>query len=157
VEPGSAAAESGLREGDLVVALDGRPISGAVDIRTRFGLLPVGAKLTLDILRDGRPLTLKGEIADPYRGFVPGEQVSANLAGALLGESRDGISAVQVGTVAGDSPAWASGLREGDRILSVNGERVQDLRDVARMVRRSRGIYSLSIQRGDRLMVLSRR
>jgi serine protease DegQ len=157
VEPGSAAAESGLREGDLVVALDGRPIGGAADIRTRFGLLPVGAKVTLDILRDGRPLTLKGQIADPYRGFVPGEQLAASLAGALLGEGRDRVSAVQVGTVTRDSTAWASGLREGDRILSVNGERVQGLRDLARMVGRSGGIYSLGIQRGDRLMVLSRR
>ncbi|MGE5155008.1 MAG: Do family serine endopeptidase [Bdellovibrio bacteriovorus] len=157
VEPGSAAAESGLREGDLVVALDGRPIGGAADIRTRFGLLPVGAKVTLEVLRDGRTLTLKGEIADPYRGFVPGEQVAASLAGALLGEVRDGTPAVQVGTVNQDSPARTSGLQEGDRILSVNGERVQGLTDLARLARRAGRIQSLSIQRGDRLIVLSRR
>lgn len=157
VEPGSAAAESGLRQGDLVLRLDGRPVNGAADIRTRFGLLPVGTKVTLEVLRAGRPLTLTGRIADPYRDFMVGERLSASLTGALLGEGRDGEAAVQVGPVAKDSPAWASGLREGDRILSVNGERVQGLRELALMMRRSGGIYSLRIQRGDRLILLSRR
>jgi S1-C subfamily serine protease len=157
VEPDSAAAESGLRQGDLVLRLDGRPVNGAADIRTRFGLLSVGAKVTLEVLRAGRLLTLTGLIADPYRDFVPGERVSANLTGALLGDAKDGEAAVQVGPVVEDSPAWASGLREGDRILSVNGERVRVLRDFALMMRRSGGIHSLRIQRGDRLILLSRR
>jgi Do/DeqQ family serine protease len=157
VEPNSAAAEAGLREGDLVLRLDGRPVGGAADIRTRFGLLPVGAKVTLDVLRSGRPLTLKGEIADPYRGFVPGERLAAGLQGALLGEGTEDNQGLRVGTVTAESPAWEAGLREGDRVLSVNGEPVRGLKDLARGLRKGGGLYSLHIQRGDRLVVLSRR
>lgn len=157
VEPDSAAAESGLRQGDLVLRLDGRPVNGAADIRTRFGLLPVGAKVTLDVLRGGRPLTLRGEIADPYRNFVPGERLSPSLRGSLLGEGDGRRGPVRVGTVNAQSPAWESGLREGDRILSVNGEPVRGLKDLARGLRKGGGLYSLQIQRGDRLVVLSRR
>lgn len=157
VEAGSAAAEAGLREGDLVLRVDGRAVNGAADIRTHFGLLPVGAKVSLDVLRAGRPLRLQGEIADPYRDFVRGEQLSPSLQGALLGESAPRGESVRVGTVIAKSPAWEAGLREGDQILSVNGERIQGLRDLGLSVHRAGGIYRLSIQRGDRLIVLSRR
>lgn len=157
VEPGSAAAEAGLREGDLVLSLDGRPLAGAADIRTRFGLLPIGAKVTLEVIRAGRPLTLKGQIADPYRAFVPGERLSPSLRGALLGNGKRKVDGVSVGTVTEKSPAWESGLREGDHILSLNGERVQGLKDMTLALRQGGGIYSLYIQRGDRLIALSRR
>ncbi len=157
VEPDSAAAESGLREGDVILALDGRPITGASDIRNRFGLLPVGARVTLDVRRAGRPLALQGQIADPYRDFMPGEQLSSGLKGALFGEGEAGDGAVEVGTVAQDSPAWGAGLREGDRILMVNGERVRGLRDMALRLRQSGGLFSVRLQRGDRLILLSRR
>jgi Do/DeqQ family serine protease len=157
VEPGSAAAEAGLREGDLVLSLDSRPVGGAADLRTRFGLLPVGAKVTLEVIRAGRPLTLKGQIADPYRAFVPGERLSSSLRGALLGDGKRKGDGVSIGTVTEKSPAWESGLREGDRILSLNGERVQVLKDMTRALRRGGDINRLYIQRGDRLIVLSRR
>lgn len=157
VEPGSTAAEAGLREGDLVLRVNGRAIGGAADIRTRFGLLPVGAKVTLEIMRAGRPLLLKGEIADPFRGFVPGEGIWTGFRGALLGEGGAGDAGVRVGTVNDQSPAWESGLREGDLILSVNGEPLGGLKDLAQLLRQARGPFRLHIQRGDRLVVLSRR
>lgn len=157
VEPDSAAAESGLREGDVILAINGRPITGASDIRNRFGLLSVGAPVSLDVRRAGRPLTLHGEIAEPYRKFVPGERLSASLKGALFGEGKARDDAVLIGTVDQDSPAWDAGLREGDRILSVNGQRVRGLHDMALQLRQSGGLYSVRIQRGDRLILLSRR
>jgi Do/DeqQ family serine protease len=156
VEPESAAAAAGLREGDAILSLDGRPIAGAADIRNRFGLMRVGARLTLEVVRDGKRLNLKGEIADPYAGFVPGERLAPALAGASIGEVR-GSEAVAVGQVKRDSPAWSTGLREGDRILQVNGLGVGGLGELRAALRRGRGLQSLSIQRGDRLVVLSRR
>jgi len=157
VEPDSAAAESGLREGDVILTIDGRPITGASDIRNRFGLLSVGSRVSLDVRRAGRPLTLQGQIADPYRSFVPGERLSASLKGALFGEGKAQDGAVAIGTVDQDSPAWNVGLREGDRILSVNGQRIRGLHDMALQLRQSGGLYSVRIQRGDRLILLSRR
>lgn len=157
VEPGSPAAQAGLSEGDLVLRLNGRGIGGAADIRNRFGLLPVGTKVTLEVLRAGRPLTLNGEVADPFRDFVPGEDVWPGLRGALLGEGVRADTGVRVGTVTDQSPAWESGLREGDLILSVNGERLRGLKDLAQVLRQTRRLISLHVRRGDRLVVLSRR
>ena len=156
VQPDSAAAAAGLREGDLILRLNGRPVTTGADVRNRFGLLRIGERVELAILRDGQPLTLTGEIGDPYQDFVPGEKFAPNLAGALFGDQRGRGGAVAVGPVTRDSPAWNAGLREGDFILEVNGLRVGGVKDLSRVVRRSRGLGSLQIQRGNQLILLAR-
>ncbi len=157
VEPGSAAAEAGVAEGDAILKIDGLPVSGASDIRTRFGLLRVGAKVKLEVMRAGQTLALTGRIADPYQDFARGERIAPTLAGALLGDGNDQTPAVRVGRVSEDSPAWTSGLREGDLILGVNRSRIGTLRELSAAIRQDRGLYSLRVQRGDRLILLSQR
>ncbi|EGV20082.1 protease Do [Thiocapsa marina 5811] len=159
VEPDSAAAAAGLREGDVILALNGASVRGADDLRNRFGLLRVGARVELEISREGKTRRIKGTIADPYEAFVEGRRLAPGLRGALLGEldRRSGIPALPVGTVEPGSPAWNAGLREGDRLLQVNGQRVASLRDVAEVLHQTGDILSLRVQRGDDLVVLARR
>lgn len=159
VDPGSAAAEAGVREGDVILALNGKPVRGSSDLRNQFGLLRVGEQVKLDISRNGRLRQLRGEIADPYRAFIPGKRISPSLAGALLGalDSHEAVPAVPVGTVEPNSAAWLAGLREGDRIIQVNSQRIGSLRDIATVLRNSNGLSSLRIQRGDDLILLARR
>jgi serine protease DegQ len=159
VEKGSAADEAGVRAGDVILKLNDKPVRGASDLRNQFGLLRVGESVTLDILRDGKPRRLSGRVADPYRHYIPGERLSPALAGALFGEldTASGVPAVPVGTVDPESPAWLAGLREGDRLVQVNGQRIGDPSDIAKVLRASKGLYSLRIQRGDDLILLSRR
>ncbi len=159
IEAGSAAAEAGLRAGDVILAVNGKPVKGVTDVRNRLGLLGVGARVELSILRDGKPRRLTGAIADPYRHFIHGARLSPSLAGALFGEldRYAGVPAIPVGTVEVNSPAWQAGLREGDRLLEVNGERIGDVRDIARVLRKSDVLFSLRVQRGDELILLARR
>lgn len=159
VEPDSAAAAAGLRDGDVIRAVNGKRIRAADDLRNQFGLLRVGETVDLDIIRNGKQRQLSGEIADPYRDFLPGKRVARSLAGALLGEldRQGGVPAVPVGSVEPESPAWNAGLRESDRILEVNGERIRSLQDIALVLQRSSGLISLRIQRGDELLLLARR
>jgi S1-C subfamily serine protease len=162
VEPGSAAAAAGLVPGDLITAINGRTVTGASDLRNRIGLMPIGTALELSVLRQGKPITLRGEVADPYARYRDGGAIDPSLAGALLGdltkETRAGrVLAVGVGTVAPGSPAWHSGLREGDLLLEVNGTRVRDLQTLAAVVGGDRGIARLQLQRGERIIVLARR
>ena len=159
VEKGSAAADAGLREGDIILTVNDKPVRGSADLRNRFGLLRVGERVELEIVRGGKPRRLSGIIADPYRDFIRGDRLSPILAGALFGEldRRGGVPAVPVGTVETESPAWNAGLREGDRILQVNGQGIDSLREIAILLRKAGGLYSLRVQRGDDLILLARR
>lgn len=157
IEPDSAAAAAGLREGDVILRLDGHPVAGSADVRNRFGLLRVGARVQLEVVRNGKPMTLAGEISDPYRDYLAGEKLADNLRGALLGDLRGRTGAVAVGPVTQDSPAWQSGLREGDLIREVNGVPVGRMRDFSKVLRQTGGLLSLQIQRGDQLILLARR
>jgi S1-C subfamily serine protease len=159
VEPESAAAAAGVREGDVILAINGAKVKGADDLRNRFGLLRVGDRVELDVLRGGKTRRVTGMIGDPYRAFVQGARISDSLAGALLGEldRRGGVPALPVGTVEPGSAAWLAGLREGDRIVQVNGYRVSSLRDVERVLQQSGDLMSVRIQRGDDLLILARR
>jgi Do/DeqQ family serine protease len=159
VDAGSAAEQAGLLPGDLVTAVDGKPVRGASDLRNRVGLLQVGTEVELAITRGGKPMTLSGRVADPYAGFVDGGTFDPLLAGALLGESMEdtGVPKLAVGRVERDGAAWQTGLREGDRVLAVNRERVQRLEDLRRLLGRAGGLYALHIQRGDQVLALTRR
>ena len=65
MERGSSAERGGLRRGDLVIAVDGREIRNASDLRNRIGLVRVGDSVTLTIIRDGRQRELDLRVAAP--------------------------------------------------------------------------------------------
>src|SRR6202030_3847591 len=58
VEPGSAAAQAGLRVGDVILKLDGSPIIDAGQLSARVGAHAPGDKASLEIWRDGKALTV---------------------------------------------------------------------------------------------------
>jgi serine protease DegQ len=62
VVPGSAAAQAGLKTGDVVVGLNGSPVRGATDLRNRIGLMTVGTDVSLDVLRRGEHVTVSARI-----------------------------------------------------------------------------------------------
>ncbi|PWC50660.1 Do family serine endopeptidase [Azospirillum sp. TSA6c] len=53
IERGSPADSGGLRSGDVVIAVDGRPVRSATDFRNRIGLLRVGTPVQLTVMREG--------------------------------------------------------------------------------------------------------
>jgi Do/DeqQ family serine protease len=162
VDPDSAAERAGLRPGDVVVAVDGRPVSNAADLRTRIGLLRAGSELEVELLRKGKTRQLRAKVDDPYADFIPGEQISPALDGALIGEvtrreRRRQAQFVAVGPLRPESPAWLSGLREGDLILSANRVAVGSLRELKRALGKAGGLYSLQLIRDGQVLQLSRR
>ena len=58
IEPGSPAAAAGLRRGDVILTVNGRPITGSSELRYRIGLLRLGSPLELTVLRDGQTRTV---------------------------------------------------------------------------------------------------
>ena len=54
----SPAERAGLRQGDLIVAVDGQPTDDVEAFSYRFATVPLGGKAILSIVRDSKPLTL---------------------------------------------------------------------------------------------------
>jgi regulator of sigma E protease len=134
LEPGSPAAKAGLQVGDKIVAINGEPVNGFAgslqSISERI-ILSRGQQIRYTIERPGesQPILLEsGFETEETRWFQRRglRQVGIEPAGAAI-----------VGGVSPNSPAADVGLKKGDRIVSVDGQKLfslaqfsQHLRDV---------------------------
>jgi len=84
VSPRSAAARAGLKEGDVVLGINGRPIRDGGALRNAIGLLEIGESVRLEILRDGKPQTIDAKIGEYVAAKVEGETLNPRLAGATF-------------------------------------------------------------------------
>ena len=150
----SAAADAGMREGDVVTKVNGRSIDSAGDLRNAIGLSRAGEKVGLEYLRDGDRLVQEIVIRPVEAEISFTDPASKYLEGATLGESsEDGIGVVVLEVEPG-SGAWHSGLRKDDVILSINRVRIQSLEDVENAVARNASGLLLNIRRGNSALFL---
>ncbi|MDF2095455.1 Do family serine endopeptidase [Fodinicurvata sp. CAU 1616] len=63
VETGSPAAQAGLQRGDLIIAVEGEAVRNSTALRNRIGLVRVGERVRITILRDGRQHQLQLRVA----------------------------------------------------------------------------------------------
>ena len=160
VQEDSPADKAGMRAGDVIIAVNGDPVTDSADVRIVIGLIRVGTEIDIDIVRNGKTKRLHAEIAETKSATVAGKKLSPKLAGAQLSltelERRDGSykSVIVVTKLEPGSAAVAAGLRNGDLILSVNKQPVASFDEFEQAIKREpRGIL-LNIQRGNRGLFL---
>ncbi|MGQ0657335.1 MAG: DegQ family serine endoprotease [Chromatiales bacterium] len=160
VAPKSPAEKAGLRQGDVVVAVNNRSVQNASDVRNQIGLTRAGEKVTLDILRDGRRQQVSAQVSDRA-------EVTASTGGGATGVRNPVLAGATFGDIPADAPnyadeggvlvvkvergsrAWANGLRPGDIITSVERERVADIEEFLALVNRSSRQLLVGIRRGS--------
>jgi serine protease Do/serine protease DegQ len=155
VQADSPAAQAGLRKGDVVVALNGRPVRGAAELRARLGVVPVGESIELQVRRGGETRVVKAKVGAIEAGGASGGAALQELAGAVLQDvQRSGLPggnrAVLVTAVKPESAAFRQGLRVGDLIVGVNGRRIGSTKELAAALR-ARSVQ-LHVVRGDSVL-----
>jgi Do/DeqQ family serine protease len=159
VEPGSAAEKAGIKAGDVVTALSGRPVRDASDLRNRIGLSRVGDEIELTLLRDGTERVVKARVERAPMSSEParaGEsEITPRLRGAIIRDIGPGMSlygkvqGVIVEDVQPRSPAAERGLRAGDVIVAVNRKPIHNVTEFQEALRQAGRVAALDVLRGD--------
>ncbi|MEO8275109.1 MAG: trypsin-like peptidase domain-containing protein [Thermoanaerobaculia bacterium] len=145
VDTGSPAARAGIANGDLLVAVDGRPIAAREDLSTAYYSVPPSTPLLLELRRGKETLKLAVAAIRPPQGM--GLRLLENSVGLQVEVQRGHL--VVTGVARGSS-AGERGLQAGDIVLGANGNEVADPEALGREVLRGfdRGGLLLVIQRG---------
>lgn len=143
VEPGKPADKAGIRHGDVVVEIDGKPIRNNRELIDYISYLPVGTTVKITVIRNGKRETLTATTAQrPTEGAEeeeeesPAEPVRDRLGltvQPLSPELRrlysipDDLNGVVVTGVKNVSPAGEANISVGDVISEVQGQQTQNL------------------------------
>jgi serine protease Do len=84
VTPGGPSDKGGVKVGDIILKLDGQPIKDNTDLTRHVALAHAGQVLHLDILREGRTLTV-----EVHSGLRPSEAEIAKMSGQGGGEDEE--------------------------------------------------------------------
>ncbi|BDU15304.1 trypsin-like peptidase domain-containing protein [Lysobacter auxotrophicus] len=128
---GGAAAGAGVKVGDVILAANGERIDDRDALRNFEGLQAVGSRITLDVRRDGKPLTLTTSLREQPKAYV-GTELDARLTGASFADLPErlrqaGLSGVMVESVARGSRAETNGLRKDDVVIASSAGNFEDL------------------------------
>jgi serine protease Do/serine protease DegQ len=157
VLPGWPAEAIGLQPGDVVIEINGTAIRNARSLRNLLGLMPVGSKVAVVAMRQGKKHHYNATLIEPKkeRAEVPAD-ISA-FAGSVMesvgvvGGTEPGVS---ITLLKKNSLAYLAGLRPGDVIAAVNDIEVRSPREVIAIAQSGDGPLTLQVERGDSVFLL---
>lgn len=128
VAPGSSAESAGLKRGDIITRIQGRPVSNAGTVAATIGIAERGTRLEVVYLREGREgrTTLTVETPSTSTAIAGTDVIMAR--GASVRVASDGL---QVFAVEGGSAAAGAGLQAGDLISGIDGTGIAGLDSLA--------------------------
>lgn len=131
----SAAEAAGLQAGDVVVAIDRRPVRDSQALRNIEAMLTVGREVELEYLRDGERRSTGIAVVEDLDQRMSGNRLDARMQGLALVRLPEpyrqrGLSGVVIEEVRRNTPAWEAGLRAGDLIIGLNGDPVATLAEL---------------------------
>lgn len=130
VDPTGAAARAGIRPGDVILSLDGHPVSSPSELNELVAQTQPGSKVPAVVWSYGRELSLSIDLsvrpAEPNR--IPDAPPDRRAwLGVDLGESDRGVFVTRVHP---GGPAEQAGVAAGDVIVSLDGQQVSTVSDV---------------------------
>ncbi|WP_031518464.1 serine endoprotease DegP [Siccibacter colletis] len=153
VMPNSSAAKAGIKPGDVIVSLNDKAISSFAALRAEVGTMPVGSKLKLGLLRDGKQMTVNIELQQSSQNQVDSSSIFSGIEGAEI-SNRGADKGVVVNSIKANSPAAAIGLKKGDVIVGANQQPVKNIAELRKILDAKPSVLALNVQRGDSSLYL---
>jgi serine protease Do len=159
IVPGSPAEDAHLEKGDVIRKFDGKDVKSFADLRNLVSQTDLNKKVELEIVRDGKPMTVATQIKEQPAGYQTGQVVprqtpapqnpdqdenesSAGVSGIHVGELTpdlarrldlpNGVHGVVVTDV--DQNSGVADLQKGDVIEQVNQQPVSSVADYNKIV-----------------------
>jgi len=141
----SPAEQAGLKAGDVITAVAGKPVDSREAFSTYTATIAAGQPLEITIVRNGSTRNVTLRPVDPPGGL--GLRILEDVAGLRVADER---RSVVVDQVLSGSRAADIGLEPGDVIVAVNSAEITSTRELNTEVMRGaeRSSIVLSVQRG---------
>ena len=163
VEPGGPAAKAGLQPGDVIVALNGVPVTDSTSLPSQVAGLPPGTSAKVQVWRDKGPKDIDVKIGALKDTKTASADTSGDGPGGASQDARLGVAVrpltpeeKQEGSLSrglvvqqANGAAASAGIQAGDVILAVNGQPVTSVQQLKAMVSHAGDSIALLIQRDD--------
>jgi serine protease Do len=142
------AARAGLRQGDVIVKINGAAVEDSNDLRNRVSSTAPGTNVTLDVRRDGADRSMDVRLGEVPADGTPANQPADDRDGGTLGLSvrpltpnladqygvPRGVTGLVVTGVNPGGAAGRAGLQVGDVLRQVNGQPLRAEADLGKAV-----------------------
>jgi serine protease Do len=166
--------KAGIQKGDVVTAVNGEPVKDARDLAKKIAGIHPGTKTDISIWRGGKAMSLvltvgtlppEQKVASAEDGNQPQDNGSAPAQTSLDGlgitvgptDNGDGIAIISVDP---DSAAADAGIKQGDKIATINNKDVKTAADIqsalqeAQKAGRTKALFQIETDNGSRFVAL---
>ena len=156
VMEGSPAEKGGLKDGDVVVALNGKPVKNVRELLRDVARLKVGERSPMAVLRGGKQIQLNIEIGERpqeeaqlrgqkrWRGLEVGNLTPEMARRLGLGRAEG----VVISNIEPGSPADEAGLETGEPLFEINRQPVRSVKEFVEAASKTKGDALIKTPRG---------
>lgn len=174
VEPqaGSPGEKAGIKKGDVITAVNGETIKGPRELARKIAMMRPGTSADVSLWRNGKAESVKldvGELPNDQQqaSVTPDQQEEAQPSsekaladlGMTVSPSDDGAG-VTISSIEPESDASDRGLKQGEKIVSVNNQEVKSADDILKVIGtarkdgRTKALFQVQAENGSRFVAL---
>ena len=166
VQPDSGADKAGIKAGDVILKVDGQPVTSNSSLSSAIGVMRLGSQVDVELARNGKVMNVTATIGkaansggDESEGGTSSSGAGSDLHGLHLANIEKNsplygqVQGVVITDVDQDSDAAAAGLQQGDVVVSVNRKPVKNVAEFRAAA--GKGSLFMAVRRGDQLFYVS--
>ncbi len=155
INPGSPAAKAGVQIGDIITAINDEAVNDSSDVRNIIGMLRYNSKVSLNVVRDNKPLVLSARITEFQTHQNEVEKEQRFLFGMTLEDTVEDsfihgtIKGIKIIGLREDSPGHLAGVLPGDIIVGIGKQAIHTIKALREATQSANDKMLIRIVRGS--------